>query len=540
MSDPTGKKLLRLLAPENPLPLRCAAALVLGEVGTKDKEVSDALCAVLDDPETTLRTEAITAVGKLRVERALPQLLTQLQAGGPAAEAAAHAAAHLGPKGIKALQELTTGALPHLRRRVAAALAAGGSAGAETAAVDALLDSDPSVIDAAARTLLGEVPSLDAAKRRVVADRILQLLQAKKGPRLPVPSEAALLRLLAGLGDPRGEAVFWSRVDAPQPTELRAAALQALGTLPPPSGATALKRLLAAAGAREFQVAAPALMLLRSLPVNAKTLKDWLPLLEAPDVGSRRFALEKLAGFDTSEVAAAVVSQLKHPDRALRDQALEVLSKLKNGRDALAEHLLEAETADDAWTLARAQATMARDYPAKLRTKLFATACTYLEAEDRRAEALLFLIREADARDLRDRLEERALALRKKKKYAEALHYLRLLGRDPACAESVRFEQAACGLKQSAHDLAPEARNADTCLHQFGRLIHSHETDPVVYIEKAAWLAPEDLFYLGFHFAEGKGPECDFAGKMLRLVLKRSPRTQLGRDAKSKLNSAGL
>jgi hypothetical protein len=295
-----------------------------------------------------------------------------------------------------------------------------------------------------------------------------------------------------------------------------------------------------AAADREFQVAAPALMLLRSLPVNAKTLKDWLPLLGAPDVGSRRFALEKLAGFDTPEVAAALVPQLKHPDRELREQSQAALAKLEHGREALTSHLLEAESADEAWTLARAQAPIARDYSAKLRGNLFATASAYVEADDRRADALLFLLREADARDLRDRLEERALALRKKKKYAEALHYLRLLGRDPACSENIRFEQAACGLKQSAHDLAPEGRAADGCLHQFARLIHSHETDPATYVEKAAWLAPEDLFYLGFHFAEGKNPERDFAGKMLKLVVKRSPRSQLGRDARSKLNSAGL
>jgi HEAT repeat protein len=528
------------LRPEHPIPLRCAAALVLGEIGTKDKAIGEALCATLDDPDPSLRTEAVTAIGKLRIEKALPQLLTLIEAGGPIAEAAANAAARLGPKGVKALQELTVGALPHVRRRVAAALAAGGSAGAETAAVDALLDPDHGVVDAATRTLLGEVPSLDAAKRKVVTDRILELLSPKKGQRLPVPSEAALLRLLAALGDSRGEAVFWSRVDAPQPTELRAAALQALGTLAPPAGTVALKRLLAAAADREFQVAAPALMLLRALPVNAKTLKDWLPLLAAPDVGSRRFALEKLAGFDTPEVAAAVVPQLQHPDRSLREQAVAVLAKLEHGRDALAEQLLQAESADAAWNLARAQATLARDYPGKLRDKLFTTACSYLEAEDRRADALLFLLRESDAKDLRDRLEERALALRKKKKYAEALLYLRLLGRDPACAENIRFEQAACGLKLSAHDLAPEAREADPCLHQLARLIHSHATDPALTIEKAAWVAPEDLFYLGFHFAEGKGPERDFAGKMLRLVVKRSPRSQLGRDAKSKLNSAGL
>jgi len=540
MSDATGKKLLRLLRPDQPAPLRCAAALVLGEVGTKDAEVSDALCALLDDPDPAFRTEVITTAGKLRIDRALPQLLAHVRAGGPEAEAAAHAAARLGARGVKALQDLMADAPSGLRRRVAAALAAGGTAGAGAAAVDALLDPDAGVVDAAVRTLIGEVPSLDATKRRALADHVLELLQPKKGARLPAASEAALLRLLAALGDPRAEEVYWSRVEPPHPPELRAAALQALGTLPPPTGAPALKRLLGAAGDADFRVAAPALMILRAVPVSPRSLKDWLPLLSAPDVGTRRFALDRLAGFDRPEVAAALLAQRKHPDRGLREQALKCLADLEHGRAALAEELLQAETVEEAWVLARAQGPFVRSYSAELRDRLFNQACAYLEKEDRRAEALLTLLREAEPREVRDQLEERALTLRKKKRYAEALHFLRLLGRDPACGEATRFELAACLLKVSGRDLAAEARAADPCLHQFARLIHSHATDPAVYVEKAPWLEPEELFYLGFHFAEGKGPERDFAARVLRLVVKRSPRSQVGRDAKSKLNSAGL
>ena len=95
--------------------------------------------------------------------------------------------------------------------------------------------------------------------------------------------------------------------------------------------------------------------------------------------------------------------------------------------------MLKSASADEAWALARAQAGLVGEYPPALRKQLLTRACGYLEEGDRRADALLFLLREADHRELRDRLEERALALRKKKDYATALIYLRLLGRDPAC-----------------------------------------------------------------------------------------------------------
>jgi hypothetical protein len=173
-----------------------------------------------------------------------------------------------------------------------------------------------------------------------------------------------------------------------------------------------------------------------------------------------------------------------------------------------------------------------------VRTKLFAKACAHLEADDRRADAFLFLLREIDAKDLRDRLAERALTLRKKKGYDTALTYLRLLGRDPAIGEALRFELAACGLKVSPKDLA--SRAGDPAIQQFARLVHSHETDPLDYVKKATWLAPEDLFFVGFHFAEGTGAEREFGGAVLKLVLKKSPKTQVGKDARAKLRSAGL
>jgi hypothetical protein len=495
---------------------------------------------VLEDPDAELRVEAIKAVGKLHIDRALPQLLTRASAGGSEADAAAQAAARLGVKGIRGLQEVMAKTAPGLRRRIAAAIAASGTQSAEITAIDTLLDADAGVVDAVCRTLVGEVRGLGQSQRKALTDRILELLKPKKKSPLPAYSEVALVRLLAATGDPRAEAILWDRIEAGHPRELRAEALQALGSLPPPTAAAQHKLLLACAIDSAFRVAAPAIMILKAVPVTRKNARDWLPLLNAPDVAARRFAIDKLTGQDTAELAEALLPQLKHPDRSLREEALAALAKMEHGRKALAGQLLEAESVEEAWSLARAQARFAGDFAAPLRTKLFTRACTYLEKEDRRADALLFLLREADAKDLRDRLAEKGVGYRKKKKYPAALLYLRLLGRDPACGEGLRFELAGCGLKESAHDLAQAARAADPALQQFARMIKSHETPPLTYVQKAGWLEPEDLFYLGFHFIEGEGPEREFGAAVLRLLLKKSPRAKVAKDAKTKLKSAAI
>lgn len=536
--DATSNKLIGLLTAEHPPEVRSAAALALGEVGSDEKKLADALCQALADPDAVVRQRVIAAVGKLKIDAALPQLVEKASHGGEEGESAAVAAARLGAKGIRAIQKLMVEVPPGLKRRLASALAAAGTTSAESAALDALLDRDPGVVEASARTLIGQVPSFTPGQRKVLIEHVIDLLKPKKGKTLSAASESALLRLLAATGDPRGEALFWERTEPGHAVDLRAAALQALGSLPPTEDKKKLLQLFDCAVSTDFRIAAPALMILKSVAVNAKAGKDWLPLLDAPDVGVRRFAIEKLGDADSGDVAEALLQQLKHPDRALRDTALAKLIKMKHGRDALVRELLDAATADDAWYLGRAQADLASDYSASIRGKLIDRACKHLEANDHRAEPILFVLRKADAGWVRDELLERAVALRKKKKYEEALIYLKLLIRDPGAGEPIRQELAACGLHLSAKELA--SRAADPALQQFAKLIHNPDGDPIAFLKAAKWLDPEDLYYLGFHFAEGAGVEREFGGKVLKLLVQRSPGAKVAKDAKRKLKSMGL
>src|SRR6266436_3184834 len=117
------KKLLRLVEIDQPTRLRLAAIQVLGEVGGKDGELADVLLRSLHDEDPALRVEAIRAVGKLRIDKALPELATRIPKGGEEAAQAALAIAGMGTRGVKALQELMHEVAPGVRRLIAAALA---------------------------------------------------------------------------------------------------------------------------------------------------------------------------------------------------------------------------------------------------------------------------------------------------------------------------------------------------------------------------------------------------------------------------------
>src|SRR3954471_23205406 len=173
--------LVRLLRPDQPPDVRRSAAVVLGELGLRDNAVSAAVVDALDDPESAVRLQAIQAVGKLKIDTALPQLLDRIKGGGAEAELSAEAAVKLGAKGSKALQALMPKVAPGLRRYIAAALASGGT-GADAAALAMLRDKDPNVVDSAVRSLVGKIPTMTAAQTRALTGELLDLSGNKKSP----------------------------------------------------------------------------------------------------------------------------------------------------------------------------------------------------------------------------------------------------------------------------------------------------------------------------------------------------------------------
>ncbi len=540
MADSTLNKLIQLIAAPDSAEVRQAAIKVSGVVASaRERGLVKALLGALAESDAIVRIEAAEALGRLQAEEALPQLAEIVRHGGPEADAAAQALTQLGGKGIRQLTKIMHDAAPGLRSRLTGVLAKSGEGGALVVTAHALLDADPKVVDAAARSLAMEVPSFTPPQRHALAKFLLEELHNKKAKH-PPRIEAALLRVLGVLHEAKAEDEFWAHIAPPAPAEVRAAALQALGNLGAVPKDTRIPKLLACAVDSDFQVVAAALMLLKQTPTTAKNVKYWLKLLEAPDVAARRFAVEKLHGIENKDAARALAEQMSHPDRGLREDALTALRTFRAGRDALLEKLVAAENVEECWALARALAPSAKELSKPQRAQLFAEACRHHDADNRLANPFWFLLRELDQAWMRDQIEAKALALRQKKKYPEALSYLRLLAHDPACGEAIRFELATTLLKVSNHNLSADTRANDAALHQFGRLLQNPAFDLTGRIAKAKWLDPEDLFYLGFHFAEQTQRAKEFGKEVLEMVIKRSSKSELAKQAKRKLKSEAL
>jgi HEAT repeat protein len=536
--DIPAKKLARLLHADQPADLRAAAVLVLGELGVKDAEANAEVIARLDDPESLVRIYALRAVGKLKIAKALPVLLERIKGGGEEARLAADSAAKLGPDAVKKLHDLLHQVVPGVRKYIAAALTSDAAGSGADAGVSVLLDKDPQVAVAAANAIIGRLPTTSADRKKELVGELVALAKDKKN-KLPASAEGPVVKLLAALNDPAAADVLWDRTAPGFSHEVRATAMNAVGGWVQKPTADQWKRLFASAVERDFAVAAPALVLLTRLPANDKQLDDWLGLLKAPDLAPRRLAVEKIGDRDTPEVAAGLMAQLTHPDRNLRDLARTKLAALDHGRQALVKSVLASEAQDELWALVKLIAPFAKGVSGKLRTDVLTRACKFLEADDHRSDPLFFLLREADAPALREELFERAVARRKKKDYETAVKYLKLLARDPSVGFDVRFELATVGLKLSAKNVAADARHNDHCLRNFSTCLSLDAAQTLELVGKAKWLDADDLFYLGFHFAEHTGQEKEFGVGVLKQLIKGS-KGKAAANAKNKLKSLGV
>ena len=95
------------------------------------------------------------------------------------------------------------------------------------------------------------------------------------------------------------------------------------------------------------------------------------------------------------------------------------------------------------------------------------------------------------------------------------------------------------GLKQSAKNVAPDARNIDHSLRNFSSALGQDAAETTAQTTKAKWLDADDLFYLGFHFAEQFGQEREFGVAVLKHLVKAS-KGKAAAAAKNKLKSLGV
>lgn len=534
VADATTRKLLELLAEGRP-DLRCAAAMMLGAIQPKGKQIIKSLGATLQDPNPQLRRASMDAIGKVGGKDALPYLLQVVRAGGEEAELGAESIAKTGSSGVKLLLKEMEGGAPSVKKAIAIALSRSGAQHAVDTALQSLLDENPEVVDAARRSLESEAQRGDESARKNLAKRMIAFLSKKDVLTKPT-AVGASLRILEMLRDPGAEKMLWKWATSSYPGPIRAAALRALSNLPPPDK-SALKPLFKLLDEKDPSLVRPALEILNKLPVPSSFLSKLLMLLESPENAIRLFALRALRHIDQAKVADAVLARLHHPDPEMRRVAEEVASGLSSARKVLARQLLASKDVATCWAIVRVlQREVGGIDPSTMRS-LSSRALLSVERDESWSEPLLHFVRRQDPKRTFAELRKRGMQLRKAKKFAEAVRCLRLITREPDFSPVERFELALAGLMLSPKKTDSAARAADHCLGHFTTLAHMDQFRLFDRLKKEKIVGAEECFYIGFHFLERGGGEKKTGVDLLKHCLKRWKKSKVSKEAKEKLAS---
>jgi hypothetical protein len=542
MSQQVIRKIVGMLDDDR-IERRCAAAMVLAELRVDDAKTVQKLCDCLDQQPAVLQLYALEALGAARAKKIGAQLTPLLDS--PDAEVRARASALLASQGSRATAALTRELddAPPARRRALVSIMARHHDKTTFERLLALLP-DPELGDDVLQTLRGEFDELSATEARMLRDLLTRRLKDKSW----MANEAGAARTVRLLGYFR-EAKLISGLlpfaEPKRPLLVRRAALAALRR-PLNAGAptaAVLKTLLNHADDAEAAIARAAVETLRGLKLGAQQISTLCRLARSEHAEARRFGVEALGRFDDEAAVTVLIEVLGGDDPVARDAAGRALSRLDGAGPALVASLQRViEDREAIARLCRLLRPHTTGLKPKARRAIAELAVEALEAGMPAAEPLLELLRIADPKGYADLLREKAMKLKRAKQHDHAFALLCRLEQGGLLEEEGRYAALVSGLCATAakKDLGRATRTTDPVLRQAVELVTAgYPVAGKLKREKA--LTPEDIFFLGFNFAESKDEdERDFGGALLGHLVAKSPRSKLGRSAKNKLRLVGL
>jgi len=537
--DARLKSICGLLQHDEPM-RRWAAAIVLAELAPADAEVTHALGAALPGANAMLTAAILDAFAAIGGKAALPYLIPLLDAEDLAIKLRAITAiTRAGAAALPAVLPLLEGATPTRMLVLVDILARIPSAEAMRALVDRLPTADAALSLEIAEAVRRYAPGMTTAQRGGLHQVVARFMEGK-AVRDSERMQGACLLVIGALGRPEARAILVRGMDPGQPPRLRVQALRALQHLEwtPAAARTVVARVQAALGDGDADVAQQALRLLSALPAATLTTAQWRALMNNPLEAVRALALARLMADDSSAGTRALLDLLRHEDGQVQESAAGALARRTGAGAALLEALLAETNMDRTWRLAKILKPHAAALEPRLRARLAQQAARELQGTTPRGDALLYLLRQADAAAADGLLREAAFGAMKAKRWAQAVEIFRKLVHSAAFDDASRYALSLCNLKLSPKELAPHVRAEDFALRGLQALRRQGGPALEARLLKEKILDADDFHYVGFHFSEMTGDERAFGEALLRHVRKTWPRTPAGKAAKAKLGVA--
>jgi HEAT repeat protein len=535
-------KIYKLLSGNN-MEQRIAAAIVLGELSPKETQAVKLLNDAASDQDLTLRSKAIEALGKIASPPARQVLYPYLEEDGEIRAVAIRAVARTGNPAVSHVKRTFAEASLASKRTYLHVLASIQTPEAMTLVLDILRREHPSIARDAVEIFRHETGALESKVSRSLSAQIRKELQNKEFLRNRTAVEAAVL-MLNHLRDPGSAKILLQFAEPGHQPSLRRCSLLGLRWVLPDykERDKAVRALLGYLEEDDFQnIVSPALEALQPLEVTGKAADLLIELADSRHPLVRKFSLTKMSGLSQVKATRTLVGALADPDPMIRELASRSLQTQRGAWKVVVEALRTCSDVDLAWRMVHAVKGEGARVPADALREVAKEAIERLENNDPIAEPMLDLVQTLAPDVHFEALFKRAMHWKRKGKFGEAELALRPLTRNETCTDDARFELAVMSLKTSTATAGAIARDSDLALSLVKGLLRNTEFPLLKRLnsEKKV-LEHGDYYYLGFHLVEGSTEEREIGAEILHRLVTDSPRSKVGRSAKSKLRIEGL
>ena len=536
---PQESKICAMLKSGDP-ELQCAAARVLGEMKPKDPTVIRALGSVLSDGLESVRLYALGALRNIGSRSALRYVIPRLSADEIERRAAAAAVIAVGNAALPDLKKELPNLSPAGRQTAADIIMSIGTEAAFDVLLDALALGDFDLCRHISDLFRDRIGSFSKARQDAVFRRIVRFLDMKDVKASEVATMAGL-RILGYLGHEKSLDMLVPYLGEEQPPAIRRHALLAVSALlpvrkPKPEFVEALLRLLS--DRTHPDIMETSLRILNGVTIPASLSDEMIKLLYNRHSAVRKLSVRALESFGTIKATRALLECLNRADWELTPDTMSALRKIKHTPEVI---LAEVEKTDDK-ERARRLANVLRggkfEVPAPVLNNLSRKLLKAVEEDGDKLDIYFALMSSLSEEHLVSTLVSRAQDLKKAGRYQDAEHHLRMLTQLGPPPPEVKYQLGIVRLKLSKKSLAPVERASDPALALLASLIRVPDFDLEKKLEtEHDVLAPEDYFYVGYHFFGSEGEEKEFGKKVLKFLITLAPKSEQAKKAKERMKA---
>jgi HEAT repeat protein len=510
---------------------RCAALVVLGALKVQNGRAQKAVGAALDHPNPVVKDFALRYFEEAEPKDTVRLIARLLEdPDRTTQERAVKLLSRAGQAAVAPLLQRAATASRSWQLNAARVLSAARGKSALKGLLQMLLSGTDEFNKAVCDLMTPPIREMEAKEQELFYNEV-ETFAGKLDAKQQRPAVVSSIRLLGQLGFPQARRRLFGFVGREHHPSVRSHALVALlhCLAKQDLRKEEYAKLFPLLEEAEFsEVTRMALELLDAHELPEDSRATLARLLASPHAAVQQFALRNLGDFGTPATVRTLIEQLGDADYRRRDIAAHSLRKIPEARAALQKELLACEDASKAWSIAELLVSLEGKWRQDNLDALWKRLEKAIDAEDRIQNSFMHVLKKADGEFVYEQLAAESARLFKAKKYKAAVAFLNPLKEFPEFKPEHKFLLGVAQLK--AHPQRPQP-----AVELLLDVYRSSAFPLLESLKKEKKLEPEDLFNLGFLFAERPGTERDLGKGLLEHVAAKSPRTKMGKSAKNKL-----